>query len=238
MVLRPLVDVRFQVLFHLRLTGLLFTFRSRYFCAIGRPGVLSLGRWASRLQVGFHVSGLTWETVNREPASFAYGPITLYGAPFQVLQLDGAFVTLPQGPASLRRRPPQPRMRNAQGLTRIRFRLFPFRSPLLRESRFFFFSCGYLDVSVPRVRLRTLCIQMRIAEHYLGWVAPFGNPRIKASGSSPGLIAASHVLHRLWAPRHPPHTLRSLTATIPALSSSNRHRSLLLTPADQMFTRR
>ena len=99
MVLRPLVDVRFQVLFHLRLTGLLFTFRSRYFCAIGRPGVLSLGRWASRLQVGFHVSGLTWETVNREPASFAYGPITLYGAPFQVLQLDGAFVTLPQGPA-------------------------------------------------------------------------------------------------------------------------------------------
>jgi hypothetical protein len=136
MVLRPLVDVRFQVLFHLRLTGLLFTFRSRYFCAIGRPGVLSLGRWASRFQVGFHVSGPTWVVVNREPAPFAYGPITLCGAPFQVLLLGGAFVTLPQGPVPLRRQHPQPRTRNAQGLTRVRFRLFPFRSPLLRESSF------------------------------------------------------------------------------------------------------
>ncbi len=80
---------------------------------------------------------------------------------------------------------------------------------------------------------------MRIAEHCLGWVAPFGNPRITASSSSPGLIAASHVLHRLWAPRHPPHTLRNLTATIPALSSSSRRRPLrFLTPADQMLTRR
>ena len=39
------------------------------------------------------------------------------------------------------------------------FRLFPFRSPLLRKSKYFlsqenvfsFFSSGYLDVSVPRV---------------------------------------------------------------------------------------
>lgn len=143
MVLRPLVDVRFQVLFHLRLTGLLFTFRSRYFCAIGRPEVLSLGRWASRVQAGFHVSDPTWEIVRREPAPFAYGPITLCGAPFQVLRLGGAFVTLPQGPVPLRRRSPQPRTRNAQGLARARFRLVPFRSPLLRESRFSFFSCRY-----------------------------------------------------------------------------------------------
>ncbi len=33
-----------------------------------------------------------------------------------------------------------------------RFGLFPLRSPLLRESLFIFSSCGYLDVSVPRVR--------------------------------------------------------------------------------------
>ena len=29
--------------------------------------------------------------------------------------------------------------------------------------------------------------------------------------SSPGLIAAYHVLHRLLAPRHPPNALNSLT---------------------------
>ena len=32
--------------------------------------------------------------------------------------------------------------------------------------------------------------------------------------SSPGLIAAYHVLHRLSAPRHPPYTLSNLTALI------------------------
>ena len=34
------------------------------------------------------------------------------------------------------------------------FGLFPFRSPLLRESQFSFSSSGYLDVSVPRVCLQ------------------------------------------------------------------------------------
>ena len=34
------------------------------------------------------------------------------------------------------------------------FGLFPFRSPLLRESIFSFFSSGYLDVSVHRVAVR------------------------------------------------------------------------------------
>ena len=82
MVLRPLVGTRFQALFHLRLTGLLFIFRSRYFCAIGRPGVLSLGRWASRIQAGFHVSDPTWGH-RTEGTSFAYRPITFCGAAFQ-----------------------------------------------------------------------------------------------------------------------------------------------------------
>ena len=36
-----------------------------------------------------------------------------------------------------------------------------------------FCSSGYLDVSVPRVRLYTLCIQMQITPK--SWVSPFGN---------------------------------------------------------------
>jgi hypothetical protein len=35
------------------------------------------------------------------------------------------------------------------------------------------------------------------------WVAPFGDPRIKACIGSPGLIAVFHVLHRQVTPRHP-----------------------------------
>jgi hypothetical protein len=37
-------------------------------------------------------------------------------------------------------------------------------------------SYGYLDVSVHRVRLLTLCIQIKIL--HMQWVAPFGYPRI------------------------------------------------------------
>ena len=39
-------------------------------------------------------------------------------------------------------------------------------------------SSGYLDVSVPRVRLLILCIQIRIPHTW--WVSPFGYSRIKA----------------------------------------------------------
>ena len=38
------------------------------------------------------------------------------------------------------------------------------------------FSSGYLDVSVPQVRLQPLCIQNWIPSK--GWVSPFGHPRI------------------------------------------------------------
>ena len=56
--LRPLVGVWFQV--HCPpLAGVLPIVRSRYWSAIGRRGVLSLGGWAPRVRTGFHVSGLT-----------------------------------------------------------------------------------------------------------------------------------------------------------------------------------
>ena len=44
-------------------------------------------------------------------------------------------------------------------------------------------SSGYLDVSVPRVRLLDLCIQSRIQPKL--WVSPFGNARIKAHSQLP-----------------------------------------------------
>ena len=42
-----------------------------------------------------------------------------------------------------------------------------------------FFSCGYLDGSVPRVRLRRICIQPRMAGRSPRRVPPFGNPGVK-----------------------------------------------------------
>ena len=55
----PLLDsLRFHVLFHSP-TGVLFTFPSRYYFAIGHPRVFSLTRWSSLIHTGFHVPHAT-----------------------------------------------------------------------------------------------------------------------------------------------------------------------------------
>ena len=64
------------------LVGVLPTFRSRYWCAIGRQGVLSLARWTSQIQTRFHVSSPTQEP-DRPLSLFAYGTITHCGPSFQ-----------------------------------------------------------------------------------------------------------------------------------------------------------
>ena len=70
--LPQLAGLWFQVLFHSP-SGVLFTFPSRYLCAIGRQVVFSLGGWALRIQTGFHVSRPTWEPARRERSLRAWG---------------------------------------------------------------------------------------------------------------------------------------------------------------------
>lgn len=55
----------------------------------------------------------------------------------------------------------------------------PFRSPLLRESLFDFFSSAYLDVSVQRVSFRSLWIQLGM----MGGLVPTGLPHSDIPGS-------------------------------------------------------
>ena len=79
---------------------------------------------------------------------------------------------------------------------------------------FSFFSSGYLDVSVHRVPSVHLWIQCTVTE-----VCSAGFPHSEICGSmdicsSPQLIAAYHVFHRLLVPRHPPCALYSLTCRI------------------------
>ena len=68
------------------LVGVLPTFRSRYWCAIGRQGVLSLARWASQIQTRFHVSSPT-QVPDRQLSLVTYGAITRYGSAFQTLSV-------------------------------------------------------------------------------------------------------------------------------------------------------
>ena len=114
------------------------------------------------------------------------------------------------------------------GMHASRFGLFRFRSPLLTESHVVFSSSGYLDVSVHRVPLLTLCIGVRILE-----VCSSGFPHSEISGSldicsSPKLFAAYHVFHRLLVPRHPPYALSSITNLLSFTGMNDRYTDIAL----------
>src|SRR5246500_584223 len=62
----------------------------------------------------------------------------------------------------------------------MRFGLFPFRSPLLRESRLLSLPAGTEMFHFPALPPAALCIQAGAPPHDEGRVSPFGNPRITA----------------------------------------------------------
>ena len=103
------------------------TFPSRYWYTIGLPIIFSLAAWSPRIQTGFHVSRPTQVPLS-VMSRYPYGPFTLCGLTFQTVPVpDISFMNGPTTPTA-----PQ----------RSRFRLFPFRSPLLRESMFLSFPAG------------------------------------------------------------------------------------------------
>ena len=147
--LRPLVGTRFQVLFHSP-SGVLFTFPSRYWSAIGHQGVLSLGGWSPQIRTTFHGCGATQEQA-RETIRFRLrGCYPLWRPCSTDLRLANDFVT-PAQECSPGRPVLQPRLRNACTLARSRFRLFRFRSPLLAESRLISFPRGTEMFQFPRL---------------------------------------------------------------------------------------
>jgi hypothetical protein len=70
-------------------------------------------------------------------------------------------------------------------LTLRRFRLIPFRSPLLRESLLLSSPRGTEMFQFPRFPLPTLCVQVGVTPHDGCRVSPFGHPRIEAWSAAP-----------------------------------------------------
>ena len=138
--------------------------------------------------------------------------ITRYGSAFQRIHLTSGLLTLLT-------RSYNPTVQ-AQW-----FRLFRFRSPLLSESRLIYFPPGTEMVHFPGLTRTRLCIQRAVIEvHSIGF--PHSDiPGSRLVCSSPRLFAACHVLHRLLAPRHPPHALSSLTIKLTqhVLALGNSH---------------
>ena len=112
-VLCVLVNIRFQVLFHSP-PGVLFTFPSQYFSAIGHQVVFRLGGWSPRLPGRFLVSA-------RTPDSARFAHVSLTGLSPSLVGLPIPFCCIPHSflyPKALL----------------LWFGLFRVRSPLLTES--------------------------------------------------------------------------------------------------------
>ena len=132
--LRPLVSVRFQILFHSLVQGtfhLSLTVLVRY----RSLNIFSLTRWFWQIHTGFHMSRATQDTDRHTPTYIrGYHPILLT-FPGDSADLCQIYVC-----------PTTPTLPKQDW-----FGLFPVRSPLLGESLIVFYSSGYLDVSVHRV---------------------------------------------------------------------------------------
>ncbi len=160
-VLRPLVSVWFQVLF-IQLVAVLFNFQSPYYCAIGHRVVFSLARWSGRFHTGFHEPRATLVRLSTPITNVAYGAITRCGRSFQIIRLFAFQLEAPSTPG----------------------RTLVWAVPLSLAATYgihvCLFSCGYLDVSVPRVRSSTAIHSPPGDGRLFRRVSAFRNPRINA----------------------------------------------------------
>ena len=176
------------------LSGVLFTFPSRYSSTIGLPGVLSLGGWCRRIRTGLLRPRPTQGTA-RARERCAYGAVTLCGAPFQAASATPA--------SSQNGSPTTPRAPR-----RTRFGLAPFRSPLLGGSLLFssppatwmFRFAGFAPA------------QRRVPRLQRGGLPHSDTRGSTAARASPRTIAACRVLHRLREPKASPVRPLSLVA--------------------------
>ena len=134
-VLRLLVGARFQVLFHSP-PGVLFTFPSRYWYAIGQTGMLRLTQRSGLIHAGFHEARATWDNTIGRRLTSRYGAGTLYGQAFKPVPLASRFMTPARPVGTGTRDPTTPATQPPTGITRNRFGLIRFRSPLLTEYPF------------------------------------------------------------------------------------------------------
>ena len=123
-----------------------------------------------------------------------YGTITLCGFLFHRIRLGDRFVTPRPNCARVRSSPTTPAAQRAQALTYSRFRLIPFRSPLLGESRLLSLPGGTKMFQFSPFAPPGLCVH------------PGGDPALPGPGfpirASPGLslFAATRSLSQLTTP--------------------------------------
>ena len=124
---------------------------------------------------------------------FMYGAITHYGGTFQSLPLP--IINPISGP------------HNPETTVVVSVWASPRSLAATDGISIDFFSCRYLDVSVPCVRLIYLCIQYMMTGYNPRRVSPFGNLRIKACLAAPrslSQLTTSFIASRCQGIHHTP----------------------------------
>ena len=153
--------------------------------AIGHQGIFRLSGWSRQIHTGFLGPRATWVSLKRAADVSTTGVLPSTPDLSHVLRLHQRFLTRPVAGRQQKRDPTTPHTQPLPGLTRIRFSLIRFRSPLLPESRLFSLPAGTEMFHFPAFPPHALCVQAWVTAHDDCRVSPFGNPRIKAWLTTP-----------------------------------------------------
>ena len=140
-------------------------------------------------------------TPNRVRLPFVYRALTFCGAPFLNASTRHRIGNSVTDLVLRRSGPTTPNWQRHQAITPVRFRLIPFRSPLLRESLLLSFPRVTEMFHFTRFPLPALCIQTGVTPHDGCRVSPFGHPRINARLTAPrGLSRPPTSFIGSWCP--------------------------------------
>src|SRR2546425_4742288 len=153
--------------------------------AIGHQGIFRLSGWSRQIHTGFLGPRATWEIRKRAADVSTTGVLPSTPDLSHVLRLHQRFLTLRPAGRPIKCTPTTPTTQPLPGLTRRRFSLIRFRSPLLPESRLFSLPAGTEMFHFPAFPPLALCVQARVTAHDDCRVSPFGHPRIKAWLTTP-----------------------------------------------------
>jgi hypothetical protein len=173
----------------------LLTFLSRYLCTIGHLECLALGSGLPGFTQDFSGPTLLGCCFQPEHAVSSTGLSPSMVHPSREIRLPHAFLTGRLVLHPVQSSPTTPLIHRCKAIAYKRFRLIPFRSPLLRESH---------SLSSPPLTEMfqfsglphpTLCVQMGVPGHDSWRVAPFGNLRLSllAANRSVSLLATPFI---------------------------------------------
>ena len=130
---------------------------------------------------------------------FDYRAVTFCGDPFSWSSSNAVLCHSLTVRQNRRKSPTTPVTQRLPAITRDRFSLIRFRSPLLTESRLLSPPAGTEMFHFPAFPPHALCVQAWVTGHVSSRVSPFGNPRITARLPAPrGLSQAPTSFIGSW----------------------------------------